>query len=117
MRYMSAMQRRKGAVGEREASDALAAHGICAPRQARNGVDQGCDLAGDGLVVEVKRRHAISIDRWMQQADESRVRADDVPIMLCRADGGEWTLCVRLRNLTDFLAVVAAHRGQLMGAD
>ena len=111
---MSASQRRKGAVGEREACDALAAHGLCCPRQARNGIDGGCDLAGSGIVVEVKRRHHLGITAWMQQAIESRVRPDDVPIVMCREDAGEWIICVRAEDLSDMMAVMQAHRSDLM---
>ena len=111
---MSASQRRKGAVGEREAATELCeAVGLIVTRQARNGVDGGADVAGDGITVEVKRRDGgLIVETWMQQAERSRVRPIDVPVVLARADACAWIVSVRLADLSDLVEVIGQHRKQ-----
>lgn len=114
---MSAYQRRKGAVGEREAAQELCdSVGLIVTRQARNGIDGGADVAGDGIIVEVKRREGgLVIENWLQQAERSRVRPIDVPIVLARADNCAWIVSVRLADVNDFVEVIKAHRIQREG--
>lgn len=112
---MGVSQRRKGAVGEREAQEALAAHGICAPRQARNGVAGGADLAGDGIVVEVKRRKGlIAIESWLAQAETAAQPTGALPCVMCRSDSRRWILALRLDDLSDFVRLLSQHRCELM---
>lgn len=108
---MTAYQRTKGANGEREAAKELAEFtGLIVTRQARNGVAGGADVAGDGIVVEVKRRGGgLIIENWLKQAEASRVRPIDVPIVLARADSKEWIVCVRLADIKDLCEVIADH--------
>ena len=110
---MSAYQRRKGAVGEREAAQELCdSVGLIVTRQARNGIDGGADVAGDGIIVEVKRRdgRGLIIETWLQQAERSRVRPIDVPIVMARADNCAWIVSLRLADLGDFVQVIEEHR-------
>lgn len=111
---MGAYQRRKGACGEREAAQELCdSVGLIVSRQARNGIDGGADVAGDGIIVEVKRRDGgLIVETWLQQAERSRVRPVDVPIVLARADNCAWIVSVRLADLGDLVEVIGAHRAQ-----
>lgn len=65
--------------------------------------DGGYDVPVEDLAVEVKRRKTLgTIYGWLQQAfigakDEG---ANRTPIVVCRQDGGEWIVVLRL---TDFL--------------
>lgn len=114
---MGLAQRRKGANGEREASDALAAHGLCCPRNARAGVDDACDLIGEGISIEVKRRNRLAIDGWMAQALRSKCSRNDIHALCMRSDHGQWLLCVRVADLSDLVDIVSKHRMQLMSND
>lgn len=108
---MSASQRRKGAVGEREAAAALHCAGLSVTRQARNGVDHGCDLAGKGIVVEVKRRAgSLLMDTWMRQAIASKIDSDDIAIVACRSDRGEWLVCIRAQDFGRAARLRDEHR-------
>lgn len=111
---MSTYQRRKGAVGEREAAQELCdSVGLIVTRQARNGIDGGADVAGDGIIVEVKRRDGgLIVETWLQQAERSRVRPIDVPIVMARADNCAWIVSLRLADLGDFVQVIEQHRKQ-----
>lgn len=112
---MGASHRRKGANGEREAAAALRAQGICVTRQARNGVDGSADLAGDGIVCEVKRRNGgLTSARWLEQSCAARVNADDVAILLQREDQGAWLLTLKLADLWAFCAVADRHKCELL---
>ena len=96
---MGRMQRAKGARLEREA--ALALQGVTGAmweRCARNGVagaiDLCCHAPWDGYAVEVKGRHAISVIRWLEQAEQSGRPG----VVLMREDHGEWVILLRLRT-------------------
>lgn len=104
---MGASQRRKGAVGEREAADALyEATGMAwrrtAPLQTHGGgrdrPDIDCDdTPAPGLHTEVKRGRRVGIRAALRQAEgDCGAR---VPWVLWRDDRDEWTVTVRLRHL------------------
>ncbi len=105
---MSAMQRRKGANGEREAAAALTAIGISAERTARNGVHDAPDVTATGLRVEVKRRRRMIHHSWMGQALATRGCDTDVVAVMSRPDGGEWLVTVRLSDLIRMSHLVRA---------
>ena len=109
---MSAMQRTKGASGERELAAAIHEElGVRLVRnltQARNG---GFDLApadGEtgpvaaclrGLALEVKRYNSISqglVKTWWAQATRQAQQAQKTPVLAYRADRGEWRVRVPL---------------------
>ena len=71
------------------------------------------DVAGDGIIVEVKRRDGgLIVETWLQQAERSRVRPIDVPIVMARADNCAWIVSLRLADLGDFVQVIESHRKQ-----
>jgi len=114
---MSASQRRKGAVGEREGAAVCEIFGLNVSRQARNGVDGGADLAGDGIVIEVKRRTAMVLEGWMKQAEESRVRPIDIAVVLARQDSSDWILSIRMKDFDEFIRLTNTHRLAIMEHD
>ena len=101
---MGAMQRRKGAQGERDAKDYLwACACLRVERNARNGVKDAADLVGDGMVFEVKRRKSLAFHKFIKQAgkpitdDWGKVRPDTTLIgVLSREDNGCWALTIPL---------------------
>lgn len=118
---MSAMQRSKGAAGEREVCRTL--HDLLGIRLIRN-LDQsrsgGHDLsvnpddtgpAADALrefAPEVKR-HARATDallaQWWQQTTDQAARADLRPLLIYRQDRQEWRAVLRLADLRPDLPV------------
>lgn len=100
---MGAMQRRKGAVGERDAAEDLrSCTGLEVQRNARNGVLDAADLVGDGMVFEVKRRKRIAFHEFLRQAgraiqkDGRTVPENILRGVLSREDHGQWVLTIPL---------------------
>ena len=93
---MGASQRNKGRRGENELVGYLNAHGFPARRISETGMP-GPDITSfNGRVIEVKRRGrvpSVVIENWLQ----------DVNLAAYRADGGEWTVVIRLTELLDML--------------
>lgn len=88
---MGAMQRRKGAVGERELVNLLRAAGIPAKRVSpleAGGAGFG-DVADDqGHTWQVKRRRRSPLYGWLEGCDRLAVRADD----------NQWLVVLPLRD-------------------
>lgn len=89
---MSASQRRKGQVGERDAfaflRDRLGS--VVKKRNLAQSRDGGHDLRiGELAVVEVKRRHALSVYPWVEQAKQAAT-GDELAVVLARGDGKRW---------------------------
>lgn len=104
---MGASQRRKGAAGERELAQILSEQlGWVVKRELGQPRDSGADLHICQFRVEVKRRKAIAIHEWMDQAGAACGPAH-VPMVACRADGKEWLVVMRL---TDAIPLI---RGEL----
>lgn len=89
---MSAMQRRKGQVGEREAAELIREHTgweVC--RRVRNAAGDS-DLVGvPGWSVEIKRHASASrgdLARWWAQTLAQA--GDQLPLLLYRLDRGAW---------------------------
>lgn len=102
---MGAMQRRKGASGEREAADVLSeATGWVWRRiigQTRFGGSEAPDIDCDdlpGTHCEVKRGKAVSLWAALRQATDD-AGAGRIPWVLARLDRGEWVVVVRLADL------------------
>ncbi len=94
---MGRMQRAKGARLEREAALALQdVTGVLWERSARNGVAGAIDLVSQypwsAYAVEVKGRHAISVIRWLEQAEQSGRPG----VVMLREDHGGWCVLLRL---------------------
>ena len=89
---MSAMQRRKGAAGEREVLKLLGLElGEIFTRnleQTRNG---GADcLAVKGWAIEIKRQESLSRPAWWRQACEQAKRVGAEPMLLYRRSREPW---------------------------
>lgn len=88
---MSASQRRKGQVGEREAAALLSAEfGTVCKRTLDQPRDGGSDIDLPPFSVEVKRRKRLSLHAWVKQA----AAAGGTPVVLARGDGEEWVAIV-----------------------
>jgi hypothetical protein len=98
---MGAMQRRKGASGEREAAAEINRlfPGVAASRSARNGVDQAEDIAHGitGVHLEVKRCETLSLYSAMKQADDAA--KGKIPVVLHRRNNHNWLAIVPLEQL------------------
>lgn len=96
---MGAMQRRKGASGERELFSLLADHlGQAVTRnlnQTRNGGADSIDL--HGFAIEVKRQEVESLAVWWRQTLDQA--GDDKPILFWRRSRQPWRAMVRLCDL------------------
>ena len=89
---MSAMQRRKGQVGEREAAELIREHtGWAVRRRVRNAAGDS-DLVGvPGWSVEIKRHASASrgdLARWWAQTLAQA--GEQLPLLLYRLDRGVW---------------------------
>lgn len=106
---MGAHQRRKGASGEREASDVLSE---LTGKMWRRTIGQtrfgGCEMPDvkcddlSGLHTEIKRGKAISLWAALRQADEDAAPGA-IPWVVARLDRGEWVALVRLRDLRELV--------------
>lgn len=89
---MSASQRRKGAVGERELFKLLSDElGVCVRRnvdQARSGGADCIDLPG--FSIECKRREMLSRPTWWKQTVEQATKVGSEPICFYRQSRKPW---------------------------
>ena len=108
---MGAKERRKGAVGEREASELIGRiFNTQASRAARNGVDRAEDIHHQvaGLFCEVKRVEKLNVPAAM---DKARVDADGrIPTLWHRRNRGEWLLTFRAEDLPILVELYKAHQ-------
>ena len=107
---MSAFERRKGAAFEREVCALLTDRlGSVVRRnlaQSRSGEVEGCDIVNVGkFSIECKRRAAISVYKWLDQA--ARDAQGNVPIVVARADGR------RAIAIMEFDALIPLIQGEL----
>lgn len=98
---MTAMQRRKGADGERELARLLREHlGADVTRnliQARQG---GADLLGlDGWAIEVKRAVRPRLTEWWLQTCTQAEVTGQRPALFYRLDRQPWRVVVALRHV------------------
>lgn len=106
---MSGMQRRKGAVGEREVVAELDRHGMLANRTAQRmgkaGDAADVQVAGLGVHIEVKRTENMA---WRKTIAQATNDANGSPwIVLHRVNGGKWMV---IQPLDQWVAdSVAAH--------
>lgn len=108
---MGAMQRRKGAAGEREWVAVLRLYGYyTAGRELDQSRDGGGDVIVDDLLFEVKRYHSIAVRKWLDQACVSAAdRGYKMPVVAMREDGRlDWMVLLRA---SDFLDLVERTRG------
>lgn len=100
---MSASERRKGAVAEREVAALLRAHGLPVDRTVQNsGIYLRGDLTGvPGYHFEVKRQETARVPSWLRQAREECGEA--VPVVAWRANHEEWVAILPLAELAKLL--------------
>lgn len=89
---MGKMQRRKGQVGEREATSLIAEHtGWEVRRRVRNAAGDSDLLGVPGWSVEIKRyanANASQIAAWWQQCVDQA--AGELPVLFYRLNRGQW---------------------------
>ena len=95
------MSKRKGASGERECAAVLNdmfGTSYHRGRQYHGGTDSP-DIAGgpSGLHVEVKRTERLSLyPALLQAATDAK---NDIPVVMHRANGKPWVVCLELKHL------------------
>jgi hypothetical protein len=88
---MSAMQRRKGQVGEREAAALIRTHTGWDVRRRVRQHDGDSDLEGiPGWSVEVKNAADLRIPEWWRQCVDQSVRVNAVPLLVYRVPRRGW---------------------------
>ena len=102
---MSASERRKGAVGEREVVKLLHAYGWTDAKRTSDGATQAArgDIAGGpaGVSFEVRRREALSIWRCLEQAESDAGAL--LPVVAFRRSRSRWYAAVPLETLLRML--------------
>lgn len=116
---MSGMQRRKGAVGEREVVAEFGRHGMLAHRTAQRmgkaGDAADVQVAGLDVHIEVKRTENLA---WRKTIAQATNDAQGGPwIVLHRVNGGKWMVIQPLDQwVADSVAAhcAIAHRRDIM---
>lgn len=98
---MSALQRRKGANGERELARLLQDHlGVAMVRNLVQARDGGQDLLGlPGWAIEVKRAARPRISEWWQQTCDQAQATGQRPALFYRLDRQPWRAVLALRHV------------------
>lgn len=98
---MSAMQRNKGAAGERELAKILRDElGVDITRNLVQSREGGADLLGvAGWAIECKRAATPAIRQWWLQALMQADLADMKPALIYRIDRHGWRAVVALRDV------------------
>lgn len=92
---MSAMQRRKGASGEREIARLLSDElGMKFERQLSQSRDGGCDLIVGPFALEVKRHESNPLRAWWTQANVSADALHLMPAVAYRPSRQPWRFIV-----------------------
>ncbi len=110
---MSKYQRTKGAAGEREFCKLLADCGFKDPKrllgQARDG---GGDIPTPPILWEVKRRQKIATYEFMRQAIDATGNSHcNLPAVAMRADGEDWLIVMRAKDLLPILGAHVVRKG------
>lgn len=105
---MGASQRRKGAAGEREWCDYLAAHGFPGAQRALGQArDGGGDVPLPPVLYEVKRRGGgIAVREWLDQVAQAVIQYQgcEIPAVAMREDGRkDWMVLLRAEDFLDLL--------------
>lgn len=103
---MSATERRKGAVGEREIVRILKDAGWTRAERTSNGRAQHArgDIANGppGVHIEVKRQERLNVPRAFRQI-ESDANPLDIPVLVHRPSGQDWIASLPLDELLPLL--------------
>lgn len=94
---MGRTSREKGKRGERELAAALRDYGYdCRRGQQYSGASGDADVVGlPGIHIECKRVERLDLQAAMRQAIED-ARAEEMPAVMHRKNGGEWQVTMRL---------------------
>ena len=102
---MSAYERRKGASFEREISAYLSERlGFVVKRKLGQARDAGDDIQVGRFRIECKRRTRIAAYEWLDQCAAASNGAQDIPIVIARADGEDAIAIIRLADLVPLIA-------------
>lgn len=105
---MGAMQRNKGAAGEREFAKLLGGLlGIDLKRNLDQTRDGGHDLKGGNLItgwaIEVKRAKKPLLSGWWNQTVDQAVASGKRPVLAYRLDNHKWRVVVHLNQLNPLI--------------
>ncbi len=102
--------RQKGAAAEREFAALIRQHGFTGERTGRNGKTSE-DVTHDvpGVHIEVKRREALELAKWLRQAEKDA--GDLVPVVAYRKSREPWRVVV---PAAEFLRLKAIERDVLL---
>lgn len=109
---MGKFSRQKGKRGEREAVHAARLHWYAPKARRAQQVDGG--LTADVVNalpeahVEVKRVARLGVTKYLVQADADR-QAHEYPVVLARADGGDWLVIFRMSDSARFAQSLATN--------
>lgn len=97
---MSASQRTKGAVYEREICAVLSkAVGRKIQRNIGQARDGGTDIPFGNLRLECKRRRTLgTIEKWLKQSTDACKTSDQIPAVVARSDAGKSMVFLSLDN-------------------
>jgi hypothetical protein len=106
---MGAMQRRKGAVAERELVQRLHTLGFpearrTAQMQSQRGATEDDVLWLPELYVECRRRETLNIPAWCREVDEKS--GDRVGVLAFRRSNEPWSLRIRLDEAQAFARII-----------
>lgn len=98
---MSAMQRRKGAVAERELFSLLSEYlGAIVKRRILQVREGGCDsLDIPGWAIEVKRHEKLNLKEWWSQTIRQANAEQRKPILFYRQSRQPWRACIDLHDM------------------
>ena len=92
---MGKRQRQRGAETEREVCEKIAdGTGWIVKRELGQARDGGCDVKLAQFVIECKRRKALSIYEWIDQA-VAACSNYEIPVVVCRGDKREFLVIQR----------------------
>ncbi len=106
---MGAMQRRKGAAGEREWCKQLAPVAPGATRDIDQSRDGGGDVRVPPFLYEVKRYAKFAIYEHMDQAIVSANKHNMLPAVALRGDNRDWLVVLRAEDFIDLLKLEAIY--------
>lgn len=106
---MSASQRTKGAVFEREIVRDLKEIGIDCGRNLDQWREGGTDIELGQWMLECKRRARISIYDWMEQCIKASKPKGKKPMVVCRGDHKEALVILRWEDMLDILKATQSN--------
>lgn len=106
---MSARERRKGAVAEREVIGLLRLMGVDARRNLMQTREGGFDLEGLPYAVEVKRQERLALPAWLSQAKAQTTKEHPLAVVIFRRSREPWRVLIEM-NLEQFAEHIKGGR-------